>query len=170
MFDEFIIDTTTSQQRYIADEVTAFFELYESVARPGARDYDVRCWFLGNAISQTNPYFDYLDLSMPFKSDIWKRGDMLVQLVAPPELIKAKKNTRFYKALGDCAYTAYATENKFLRDRDTFIMKKSKDAEYQFTFGETTETAAIYLVRALTNSAERCMLLLQRHMNRTRCC
>lgn len=134
VFDEFIIDTTTSQQRYIADEVTAFFELYESVARPGARDYDVRCWFLGNAISQTNPYFDYLDLSMPFKSDIWKRGDMLVQLVAPPELIKAKKNTRFYKALGDCAYTAYATENKFLRDRDTFIMKKSKDAEYQFTF------------------------------------
>lgn len=133
IFDEFIIDTTTSQQRYLPDEVTAFLELYESIARPGTRDYDVRCWFLGNAISSTNPYFDYFDLKMPYKTDIWKMNDSLVQLVAPPELIEAKKNTRFYKMIEGTAYAAYASENKFLRDNAHFICKKPRDAEYQFT-------------------------------------
>lgn len=133
IFDEFLIDTTTSQQRYLPDEVTAFLELYESVARPGARDYDVRCWFLGNAIASTNPYFDYFDLDLPYNTDIKKKGEFLVQMVAPPELIEAKKKTRFYKAIGDSAYAAYATENKFLRDNQRFIEKKGKDSEYQFT-------------------------------------
>lgn len=133
IFDEFIIDTTCSLQRYLPDEVTAFLELYESVARPGTRDYDVRCWFLGNAISSTNPYFDYFDLKMPYKTDIWKRGDSLVQMVAPPELIEAKKGTRFYQMIEGTAYAAYAAENEFLRDNNAFIAKKTKDAEYQFT-------------------------------------
>lgn len=133
IFDEFIIDTSTCQQRYIPDEVTAFLELYESVARPGARDYDVRCWFLGNAITSTNPYFDRFNLQLPFHSDVYRRGDFLVQMVAPSELIKAKKATRFYQALGDDAYAAYAAENKFLRDAKYFIEKKGKDSEYQFT-------------------------------------
>ena len=134
IFDEFIIDNTTSQQRYLPDEVTAFLELYESVARPGARDYDVRCWFLGNAIASTNPYFDYFGLEMPYKSDVYRRGDFMVQMVAPPELIEAKKATRFYQAIEGSAYAAYAAENKFLRDNPHFIGKKGKDAEYQFTF------------------------------------
>lgn len=133
IFDEFIIDTSGGMQRYLTDEVTAFLELYESVARPGTRDYDVRVWFLGNAISSTNPYFDYFDLQMPYQTDLWKRGDFLVQMVAPPELIEAKKGTRFYKMIGDCAYAAYAAENKFLRDNSSFIKKKSRDSEYMFT-------------------------------------
>lgn len=134
VFDEFVIDHTISQQRYLPDEVTAFLELYESVARPGARDYDVRCWFLGNAISSTNPYFDYFDIDIPYKTDIKRRGDdILLQLVAPPELIAAKKQTRFYKMLEGTAYEAYAVENRFLRDNSHFIKKKGKDAEYQFT-------------------------------------
>lgn len=133
IFDEFIIDTTISSQHYLNDEVTAFLELYESVARPGTRDYDVRCWFLGNAISSTNPYFDYFNLSLPYKTDIVRKNDQLIQLVAPPELIEAKKKTRFYKMIKGSAYEAYAAENKFLRDNTAFIKKKTKDCEYQFT-------------------------------------
>lgn len=134
VFDEFVIDKNISFQRYLNDEVTAFLELYESVARPGARPYDVRCWFLGNAITSTNPYFDYFGLDMPYKSDVLTRDEFLVQMVAPPELIQAKKSTRFYKAIAGSAYEAYAAENKFLRDNTHFIGKKGKDAEYQFTF------------------------------------
>ena len=134
IFDEYKIDTTTSQQRYLPDEVTAFLELYESVARPGARDYDVRCWFLGNAISSSDPYADTFDLEMPYKTDIWRKGEFLHQMVAPPELIQAKKATRFYKAIEGSAYAAYAAENKFLRDNQYFIEKKGKNSEYQFTF------------------------------------
>lgn len=134
VFDEYKIDNVCSSQRYLPDEVTAFLELYESVARPGARDYDVRCWFLGNAISSTDPYSDYFNLQLPYGKDIWKRGEFLHQLVAPPKLIEAKKGTRFYKAIEGSAYAAYAAENKFLRDNEAFIGKKSKDCEYQFTF------------------------------------
>lgn len=133
VFDEFIIDNTISSQRYLPSEVTAFFELYESIARPGSRDYDVRCWFLGNAISSTNQYFDFFKLTMPFNTDIKRDGDKLLQLVAPPELIEAKKSTRFYKTIEGSDYAAYAAENKFLRDRESFIAKKDSKCEYQYT-------------------------------------
>lgn len=133
VFDEFIINTAITRSRYLQDEVTAFLELYESVARPGARDYDVRCWFLGNAVSSSNPYFDKMDLHIPYKTDIWRRGDFLVQMVAPQELIEAKKQTRFYQAIEGTEYAQYAAENKFLTDNTHFIAKKSKDSEYQFT-------------------------------------
>lgn len=134
IFDEFIIDKNISKQRYLPDEVTAFLELYETIARPGERDYDVRCWFLGNAITSTNPYFDYFDINLPYNTDIAKKGEFLTQMVAPPELIEAKHATRFYKAIEGSAYSAYASENKFLRDNKYFIKKKNKNCEYQFTF------------------------------------
>ncbi len=133
VFDEYIIDTTSSQ-RYLTDEVTAFFELYETIARPGARDYDVRCWFLGNAISSSNPYHDYFGIDLPYQSDILKKDDILLQMIAPPELIEAKKNTRFYKLIEGSQYAAYATENRFLRDNPRFIEKKGGGCEYQFAF------------------------------------
>lgn len=134
IFDEFIINQSISKQRYLPDEVTAFLELYETIARPGSRDYEVTCWFLGNAVSSTNPYFDFWDLHLPYGTDIIKKGEFLVQMVAPPELIEAKKSTRFYQAIKGTNYEAYAAENKFLTDREHFIEKKGKDAEYQFTF------------------------------------
>lgn len=133
IFDEYLINTRISKQRYLQDEVTAFLELYETIARPGSRDYEVTCWFLGNAVTSTDPYSDFFDLGMPYKSDIWKNGEYLVQLVAPPDLVEAKKSTRFYKALRGTSYEAYATENKFLLDNDNFIKRKGREAEYQFT-------------------------------------
>ena len=52
------------------------------------------------------------------------------QLNDQPE---AKKSTRFYQSIEGTAYAAYAAENKFLRDNQYFIKKKTRDAEYQFT-------------------------------------
>ena len=133
VFDEFIINKLITQQRYLPDEVTAFNEFYETVARPGSRDYDVYCWFLGNAVSSSNPYFDFFDLHVPYQGSVYKRGDSLVQLVAPQDLVEVKKNTRFYKMLEGTSYEKYAVENKFLTDSQHFIKKKSKSSEYQFT-------------------------------------
>lgn len=144
IFDEYIINTLISKSRYLPDEVTAFFELYETLARPGSRDYDVKCWFLGNAVTSSNPYSDYFGLELPYKSDIIRKGDILTQLVAPPELIAAKKKTRFYKAIEGTAYAAYAAENKFLTDTKYFIEKKGKDAEYQFTFIYYDDTIGVW--------------------------
>ena len=53
LFDEFVIDK--GFQTYLPDEVTAFLELYETIARPGSRDYDVTCMFWGNAVTSANP-------------------------------------------------------------------------------------------------------------------
>ena len=50
-----------------------------------------------------------------------------------PELIEAKKGTRFYQAIAGSDYAAYAAENKWLRDNPKFIARKGKNAEYQFT-------------------------------------
>lgn len=131
LFDEFVIDK--GFQTYLPDEVTAFLELYETIARPGSRDYDVTCMFWGNAVTSANPYMDYFGLELPYKTDVWRRGEFLTQMVAPPELVEAKKGTRFYKAIEGSAYAAYAAENKWLRDNPKFIARKGKNAEYQFT-------------------------------------
>ena len=132
VFDEYKVDPFGTS-RELRDEVTAFFELYESVARPGAFDYDVRVWFLGNALTTTDCYTSYFNIPMPYNTDIWKRGDVLKQLVAPQELIDAKKDTRFYKLIEGSEYASYAAENTYLRDKDSFIGKKGKNSEYQFT-------------------------------------
>lgn len=133
IFDEFNLNKLITKQRYLPDEVTAFFEFYETVARPGTTDYDVLVWFLGNAVSATNPYFDYFDLHIPYDGTMFKRNDCLVELVAPPDLVEAKKQTRFYKMIEGTRYAKYAAENEFLTDAKHFIEKKTKSSEYQFT-------------------------------------
>ena len=65
--DEFLIEK--SHFRYLPDEVGAFLNLYETVARPGSGHCDVTCFFMANAISWTNPYFLYFDVLKPMKKD-----------------------------------------------------------------------------------------------------
>ena len=61
IFDEFIIDKGC--YRYLANEVEQFLDMVETIARLR----DVRVLFLGNAISVTNPYFTYFNLTLPYK-------------------------------------------------------------------------------------------------------
>ena len=53
IFDEFIIDK--GNITYLSNEVDKFLETYETIARMR----NVKVYFLGNAISIANPYFDY---------------------------------------------------------------------------------------------------------------
>lgn len=125
IFDEFIIDK--GNYKYIADEVTAFLELYETIARMR----DVRVLFLSNALTITNPYFLYFDLQLPYgKKNIWYKDEKLVELVAKDSFIAKKKQTRFGKVISGTPYGDYAIENKFLRDSDTFIEKKSGQCSF----------------------------------------
>lgn len=59
IFDEFILDK--GYHHYLPDEVTNFLELYSTVSR----SRDVIVYFLSNALSITNPYFIYFNLSLP---------------------------------------------------------------------------------------------------------
>ncbi len=130
IFDEFILDK--GAYRYLPDEVTNFLELYETIAR--MRD-NVRVLFLANAVTQTNPYFLYFDIEMPYNSTIakFKNNTILIELVQDEDFIKAKKRTRFGQLIDGTRYGDYAISNKFLRDNKNFIRKKNVNCKYVFT-------------------------------------
>lgn len=127
-FDEFILDKGV--YHYLPDEVVNFLELYETIARMR----DVRVFFLSNALTQTNPYFLYFDISLPYQSTIKRDGEILIQLVEDADYIEAKSNTRFGKMIKGTSYGNYAIENTFLRDTPVFIEKRSQKSNYFFTF------------------------------------
>ena len=127
IFDEFILDKGT--HHYLADEVLIFLEFYETVARMR----DVKVYFLANAISTINPYFQYFNINIPYNSKISCKNDILIELVENVEFIEEKKKTRFGKLIADTLYSDYAIENKFLRDNKTFIAKKSGVCNYMYT-------------------------------------
>ena len=129
IFDEFIIDK--GYLRYLPNEVTSFLDFYETVAR--MRE-NVIAMCLSNSISVINPYFLYFDLSLPYGKNVFKRNDILLELVANQEFIEAKKQTRFGKLIEGTQYADYAIENKFLRDNNQFIKKRGPKSWPYFNF------------------------------------
>ena len=130
-FDEFIIDNRGTYH-YLKDEVTKFLDLYETVAR----GRDVRVWFLSNAVSVTNPYFDYFHLDKPFNGDIQRFGkakQILVQNVVPKELSDIRKKSRFGQIINGTDYSDYAFDNQWLLDNTDFVELKTRRSHYYVT-------------------------------------
>ena len=129
IFDEFIIDNVGTYH-YLKDEITKFLEFYETVAR---MRNDCRVFFLSNAISIANPYFDYFRLNKPTNNDIQKFGkfkEILVQNVEAVEYAEAKKQTRFGRLIADTEYGNYAIDNEWLIDNNDFIARKTQRSFY----------------------------------------
>ena len=128
IFDEFIIDK--GNYHYLSNEVIQMLDVIETVARLR----DIKVFFLGNAISITNPYFTFFDLSLPYNSDIktFKDGLILVNYIKNLKYREVKKSTRFGKLIEGTKYGKYAIDNEFLRDSKSFIKKKSKDSKFYF--------------------------------------
>lgn len=130
IFDEFLIDKG-QYTTYIKDEVIAFLELYETVAR--MRD-NVKAFFLANPTTITNPYFSYFNIKSPHvkkneKGEVVEgkiervAEDILIEVVAEKNFIEAKKNTRFGRLIENTQYGKYAIESVFLRDNNDFIVE-----------------------------------------------
>ena len=128
IFDEFILDKGT--YHYLQDEVTAFLETFETISRLR----EVKVLFLGNAISITNPYFTYFDLSLPYNSEFktFKDGLIVVNYIKNIKYREVKKSTKFGRLIEDTEYGKYAIDNEFLRDSKYFIKKKNKNAKFFF--------------------------------------
>lgn len=128
IFDEFIIDK--GNYHYLQNEVIALLDVVETVARLR----DIRVIFLGNAISITNPYFTFFDLSLPYNSQfkLFKDGLILVNYIKNTAYREVKKNTRFGKLIEGTEYGKYAIDNEFLRDSKSFICKKSRNCKFYF--------------------------------------
>ena len=131
IFDEFIIDNTGTYH-YLKDEVRKFLDLYETVAR----GRDVRVFFLSNAVSVANPYFDFFHLDKPHSGDIQRFGrskDILVENVQVNALMENKKRSRFGQIIDGTEYSSYAYDNDWLLDNTDFVAKKSRRSEYFVT-------------------------------------
>lgn len=142
VFDEFIIDNTGAYH-YLKDEVTKFLDLYETVAR----GRDVPVFFLSNAVSITNPYFDFFHLNKPI-GDIQRFGkEILVENFISEELSNERKKSRFGSIINDTEYMDYAFDNKWLLDNEDFIERKNKRCDYFLTIRYKDNWLGIWIDR-----------------------
>lgn len=131
VFDEFIIDNRGTYH-YLNDEVTKFLDLYETVSR----GRDVIALFLSNAVTVTNPYFDYFHLDKPHNGDIQRFGsskEILVQNFVSTALSAVKKKSRFGQIIEGTEYLDYAYDNEWLLDNNDFIEHKTQRSRYYIT-------------------------------------
>lgn len=125
IFDEFIIDK--GRVAYLKNEVEVFLDLYETVAR--TRD-NVRAVLLANSITIVNPYFLFWNIKPDTEKRFTVSGQVCVELFTDADFVAAKQKSRFGQLVKGTRYSAYAIENKWLLDTDTFIEQKTKDAEF----------------------------------------
>lgn len=128
IFDEFIIDKGT--YHYLQNEVIQLLDIIETIGRLR----NIRVLFLGNAISITNPYFAYFNLTLPYNSDVktFKDGLILVNYIKNEKYRQIKKQTKFGKLIEGTSYSKYAIDNEFLRDSKAFIKKKTPQSKFFF--------------------------------------
>lgn len=121
IFDEFIIDKGT--YHYLRNEVEQLLDIIETIARLR----NIRVFFLGNAISISNPYFAYFDLTLPYGSEfkLFKNGLICVNYIKNMAYRAKKKASRFGQLIEGTSYGRYAIDNEWLRDSKSFIRKKT---------------------------------------------
>ena len=145
IFDEFIIDNRGTYH-YLKDEVTKFLDLYETVSR----GRDVLVFFLSNAVTVTNPYFDFFHLDKPRNGNIQRFGNgkqILVQNFVSKQLSAMKKKSRFGTIISGTEYLEYAYDNEWLLDNDDFIAKKTQRSEYFLTLRYKDNWLGIWIDR-----------------------
>ena len=140
IFDEFIIEE--GQNHYLKNEVENFLGAIESIARTR----DVRVFMLANAVTITNPYFIYFNISLPYNTDIktYKDGLILIQYMNNPEYRKAKAETKFGRLTANTEYSKYAIENNFRLDNKNFIEKKTGNSRCSFGIKYNDHTFGVW--------------------------
>jgi hypothetical protein len=125
IFDEFIIDNSGAHH-YLRNECEAMLDIIETIGRLR----DIKVLFLGNSISQSNPYFNYFDLTLPYDSDFktFKDGLIVVNYIKNEKYRALKKASKFGRLIEGSSYAKYAIDNEFLRDNNNFIEKRNEDA------------------------------------------
>lgn len=128
IFDEFLIENN-GFTRYLKNEVKQFLSFYMSIDRYRG----CMVFFLANSTSMINPYFMFWKLTLPYGSNIVRKGDVLLQLVQDEEFIKERKQTRFGRLIAGTDFEEYAIENKFIEETNVFIQRKTEKARFLFT-------------------------------------
>lgn len=124
IFDEFIIDK--GSYHYLRNECEQMLDIIETIGRLR----DIKILFLGNSISQSNPYFNYFDLSLPYDNQFktFRDGLIVVNYIKNMKYRAVKKASKFGRLIEGTDYAKYAIDNEFLRDNNNFIEKRNEDA------------------------------------------
>lgn len=124
IFDEFIIDK--GAYHYLRNECEQMLDIIETVGRLR----DIKVLFLGNSISQSNPYFNYFDLTLPYDGEFktFRDGLIVVNYIKNEKYREVKKASKFGRLIEGTEYSKYAIDNEFLRDNNNFIEKRNEDA------------------------------------------
>lgn len=125
IFDEFVIEQ--GRVTYLKNEVEVFLDLYETVAR--LRD-NVRAVLLANSISIVNPYFLFWNIKPNKNKRFTVKGQVCVEIFRDADFVAKKKETRFGQLVEGTRYGKYAIENQWLLDSETFVEKKTPEAEF----------------------------------------
>lgn len=128
IFDEFIIDK--GRITYLKNEVEVFLDLYETIAR--TRD-NVRAVLLANSITIVNPYFLFFNVKPDTNKRFTVSGQVCIELFTDADFVDAKKKSRFGQLVHGTRYGAYAIDNQWLLDNDTFIEPKTPKAEFMLS-------------------------------------
>lgn len=122
IYDEFLYEKS-DRSKELKREVDKFFNVLETIFR---NREGWRVFLLGNATTFETCYKYELKLMTPYNSNIWcsKTKSILVEIVANPEYIKAKKNSPIGKLASGTSYESYAIDNNFIYDSNTFIKRK----------------------------------------------
>ena len=143
IYDEFMLDSASSLQRYLKNEPRTLMNLYETIARPGTEHPRCVMFMLSNSISINNPYFLIWDLKMPEVDVADKNGkhiwhhptrSIIVENVVKGEMVEAKKQHEFYSITKGTGYDDFSINNSFINDDDTFVEKRSSTAKPYFAF------------------------------------
>ena len=124
VFDE--VFEGIGNKSYLKDEVTLFFDLYETINRLRIDGRpEVRCYFLSNKTTFTNPYFSYFNIQ-PFEGRFktFNNGLIVVENYKNEEFAKKKRESRFGQLISETRYGKYAIENEVWLDDNAFLEKK----------------------------------------------
>lgn len=124
IFDEFLI--TGKTERYLPDEITLFYNLYETVAR----GRDVQVFFLGNSLYQVNPYFLEFNIHPGPMGKIICKNDILSQNAGSLEFIESRKQSRFGQIVKGSHYESSSIDGYFYDKSDNFIAKKTGKCKF----------------------------------------
>lgn len=118
-FEEFVLRQAKGVG-YLDKEVETFLELYSTIARSD----DIPVFFLGNKLTEFNPYFLYFDVYPPERGiKVW--NDMAVEVWDSEDFKQFRKKSRFGLLIENTEYGKYSIDNESLEDLPEFIARKS---------------------------------------------
>lgn len=143
LFDEFQTETGS----YCPKEIEKFISLHTSIARGNGKSVRyLPVIMLSNTISLLNPYFVKLGITERLKKDTkFLRGNGFVLEQNHNDFVAdLQKNSRFNIAFSNSEYVAYASENKYLSDNESFIERPKGNSRYLCTIKYLDREYGIY--------------------------